>query len=345
MTIKDAADQTGLTQKSIRFYESKGLLSVQRGAENDYRQYTEADITQLKRIKVLRWLGLTVDELGTLNAAEWKNLPAALSDHYLNLQKNMEQLEEKHHLCSELLDAIREGTADDLIEQYRERIDKQEIEASDALFYRVPEGCFLTCDSGFGRSYLTHDSDWGTVDVAPPETVTIWDEETKPGFGKLLRSFLLRFLGFVFWLLLVGFDDEFIRWEDRVFPYIVRLRLQLSGKNPCRLVIQDAGNHPAIHVSGDDAGLLEQSWTPALWRYDVACFQFLCVVFSAWFWASCLIGRILWAAVQMENKETAGFCGLVLAMLLVATIVIFRYHLKKLRRIRKVGTFKAGKAN
>ena len=53
-TIKDAAEQTGLTQKSIRFYESKGLLSVQRGAQNDYRQYTEADITQLKRIKVLR---------------------------------------------------------------------------------------------------------------------------------------------------------------------------------------------------------------------------------------------------------------------------------------------------
>lgn len=63
--------------------------------------------------------------------------------------------------------------------------------------------------------------DRGTVDVAPPEIVAIWDDETRPGFGKLL-SFLLRFFGFVFWLLLiVPGDDEFIRWEDRVFPYIV----------------------------------------------------------------------------------------------------------------------------
>lgn len=336
MTIKDAAEQTGLTQKSIRFYESKGLLSVQRGVQNDYRQYTDADITQLKRIKVLRWLGLTVEELSTLNAAEWEKLPAALSNHYLNLQKDMEALEEKHHLCSELLDAIRNGTEDDLIQRYGERIDKQEIESSDVLFYRIPDGCFLTCDSGFGRSYLTHDSDWGTVDVAPPETVTIWDEETKPGLGKLVLSFLLRFFGFVFWLLLVGFDDEFIRWEDRVFPYIIRFRLQLSGKSNCRLVIEDAGNRPAFHVSGDGAKLIEQSWTPALWRYDIACFHFLSTAFAGWFWASCLIGRILWAAVQIENRGAASFCGLVLAMLLVATIVIFCCHLRKLRRIRKV---------
>lgn len=335
MTIKDAAEQTGLTQKSIRFYESKGLLSVQRGAENAYRQYTEADIAQLKRVKVLRWLGLTVEEIGELNAEEWKNLPAALSEHRLNFLENMEQLEEKDFACNELLAAIRDGTADELIERYGERIDKWKIATTDAIFYRVPDGCFLTCDSGFGQSYLMHSSDWGVVDVTLPETVTIWDEETKPGFGKLLGSFLLRFFGLVFLLMLVGFDQDFPLWEDRVFPYIIRLRLRLSKAGNCRLVIKDAGSHPAFHVSGDGAELIEQSWTPAFWRYDIACYKFLCVIFAAWFWANCLIGRLLWAAVQIKNAEATFVCGIVLALLLVAVIVIFQYHLRKLRRIHK----------
>ena len=340
MTIKDAAAQTGLTPKSIRYYESKGLLSIARGAENAYRHYTEADIEQLKRIKVLRWLGLSVEEIGGLAAENWEKLPAALSEHSLKLRESIDQLEEKQGICEKLLAAIREGTADNLIERYRDRIDKREIAASDTISYRVPDGCFLTCDSGFGQSYLSHDPEWGTVDVSPPETVTIWDEETKPGFGKLLRSFLLRFFGFIFWLIFVGFDREFLAWENRVFPYLLRLRLRLNGASNCRLVIEDSGSSPSVRVSGPGAELIEQSWTPALWRYDVACYKFLCVAFAGWFWASCLIGALLWAALRNELTEAAFVCGIILAFLLIAVIVIFRCHLKKLKQLHPAKGFR-----
>ena len=44
MTIKDAEKLTGLTIKSIRYYEEKGLINIERNNENDYRKYTEDDI-------------------------------------------------------------------------------------------------------------------------------------------------------------------------------------------------------------------------------------------------------------------------------------------------------------
>ena len=40
MRIKDVEQRTGLTRKSIRFYEAKGLLNVKR-TENTYRDYDE----------------------------------------------------------------------------------------------------------------------------------------------------------------------------------------------------------------------------------------------------------------------------------------------------------------
>ena len=54
MKIRDVAELTGLTAKSIRYYETKGLLEVQRDADNAYRNYTEENVSELKRIKLLR---------------------------------------------------------------------------------------------------------------------------------------------------------------------------------------------------------------------------------------------------------------------------------------------------
>ena len=55
MKINDVEKLTGLTAKSIRYYESKGLITVQHNKENGYRIYTEEDVLHLKRIKVLRY--------------------------------------------------------------------------------------------------------------------------------------------------------------------------------------------------------------------------------------------------------------------------------------------------
>ncbi|MDO3411395.1 methyltransferase domain-containing protein [Saccharibacillus sp. CPCC 101409] len=66
MRIKELAEKLGLSARSIRFYESKGLLPPSRRLENGYRVFDAGDERKLKRIAALREIGLTVEEIGAL---------------------------------------------------------------------------------------------------------------------------------------------------------------------------------------------------------------------------------------------------------------------------------------
>ena len=65
MTIREAEARTGLDRATIRFYEKQGLFTPWR-LENGYRDYSEADIATLLRIKLLRELGVTLEEIRSL---------------------------------------------------------------------------------------------------------------------------------------------------------------------------------------------------------------------------------------------------------------------------------------
>ena len=62
MKIKQVEELVGITSKNIRFYEEQGLLSPER-AENGYREYHRSDVEVLKKIKLLRKLGISVEEI------------------------------------------------------------------------------------------------------------------------------------------------------------------------------------------------------------------------------------------------------------------------------------------
>lgn len=59
MRIGTVADQSGLTKKAIRYYESLGLVSSTRLA-NGYRDYSEQTLQTLRFIKRARDLGFAV---------------------------------------------------------------------------------------------------------------------------------------------------------------------------------------------------------------------------------------------------------------------------------------------
>ena len=62
MKINEIEKITGLTQKAIRLYESKGLINVSR-EENGYRNYTEKDAEILKTVKLLRSVGTSIPDI------------------------------------------------------------------------------------------------------------------------------------------------------------------------------------------------------------------------------------------------------------------------------------------
>lgn len=62
MTIKEVEELLELPRATIRFYEKEGLINPKRG-EKSYREYSEADVSVLKKIVVLRKIGLSVADI------------------------------------------------------------------------------------------------------------------------------------------------------------------------------------------------------------------------------------------------------------------------------------------
>lgn len=62
MKINDVERITGLTQKAIRLYESKGLVNIARD-ENGYRNYSDEDIEDFKKIKLFRSVGISIADI------------------------------------------------------------------------------------------------------------------------------------------------------------------------------------------------------------------------------------------------------------------------------------------
>lgn len=66
MKIYQVEELVGITKKNIRFYEDEGLLTPDRNPENGYREYSLKDVRQLQKIKLLRKLDVSIEEIRLL---------------------------------------------------------------------------------------------------------------------------------------------------------------------------------------------------------------------------------------------------------------------------------------
>src|SRR3546814_9110586 len=66
MNIGTVAQKSGVPPKTIRYYESIGLIASADRRANGYRTYTETDMHTLNFIKRARSLGFSVDEVRDL---------------------------------------------------------------------------------------------------------------------------------------------------------------------------------------------------------------------------------------------------------------------------------------
>lgn len=101
MKINEVEALVGITKKNIRFYEEQGLLSPKRNAENSYREYGDEEVQTLRRIKLLRKLGLPIEEIrqmfsGTHTVAD------GMRRHLISLERERRNLDQSITLCREL---------------------------------------------------------------------------------------------------------------------------------------------------------------------------------------------------------------------------------------------------
>lgn len=94
MNISQAAKHSGIPPKTIRYYESIGLLPPQVRSENGYRVYSESDITTLRFIQRARGLGFAVKEVEALLAL-WRDTERASADVRAVAQRHIGEIDHK----------------------------------------------------------------------------------------------------------------------------------------------------------------------------------------------------------------------------------------------------------
>ncbi|TDD84966.1 MerR family transcriptional regulator [Saccharopolyspora karakumensis] len=68
MQIGEVAERTGLSLRTIRYYEEVGLVVPSARSQGGFRLYTDPDVERLELIKGMKPLGFQLDEMRDLLA-------------------------------------------------------------------------------------------------------------------------------------------------------------------------------------------------------------------------------------------------------------------------------------
>ena len=115
MTRKEVCKATGISVKTLRLYEEKGLIAPARDWRNgrEYRVYTPELVTQLRQIVVLRRALFTMDEIKTM-----QEHPEKIPEIFRDYQQWLVQQERQFQLlrqAAERLDIDTLGSIDGLL--------------------------------------------------------------------------------------------------------------------------------------------------------------------------------------------------------------------------------------
>lgn len=131
MTRKDVCNATGLSVKTLRLYEEKGLIAPEKERRNgkEYWRYTPELVKQLDRIALLRRALFTMDEIRTM-----QEHPEAISGIVQSYQQWLRLQEQQLHRLRQAADGIRPETISDmdsLIARLREPAAAMPLPATD----------------------------------------------------------------------------------------------------------------------------------------------------------------------------------------------------------------------
>jgi len=120
LQIGEVAERTSVTQRTLRFYEEKGLLRPPTRMEGGFRLYSEDDVRHVKHIRRLQdLLGVTLAEIKEMVEAEeiLRELKAQyrpesdISEKRQQLQKAIDVVTRQHGIVSQKAEQMSEMKA------------------------------------------------------------------------------------------------------------------------------------------------------------------------------------------------------------------------------------------
>ncbi|WP_195575712.1 MerR family transcriptional regulator [Paenibacillus sp. 1001270B_150601_E10] len=123
MKILEAARQLGMTTRTIRYYEERGLIKLVKDADNGYREISVDDLKVLQVIGMLRELGLSIDEiqlcLDDVLQSNLKSMIPLLQRKREELGKEMVQIRLLMKQMDQLTDRLLTNKEEQVMEEMR----------------------------------------------------------------------------------------------------------------------------------------------------------------------------------------------------------------------------------
>ncbi|MDP9383539.1 MAG: MerR family transcriptional regulator [Chloroflexota bacterium] len=113
ISIREAAERTGLTQRTLRYYEELGLLKPPARVSGGQRLYSPEDIARIKQVRRLKeLLNFSLDEIKTVvDAEEAKQHLRADVKAERSLKRKLKQMREAAEITAHQLAMVEEKIA------------------------------------------------------------------------------------------------------------------------------------------------------------------------------------------------------------------------------------------
>ena len=133
MKINQVEELVDITKKNIRFYEEQGLVEPARDPQNGYREYSLEDVKNLKQVKLLRQLGVSIDDIRKLRKGEI-SLEKCMHNRLAELEKSSHDIEHMKAVC-ELLSEEGDDISSVDVNSYLDKM--KELEKGGVRFMNV----------------------------------------------------------------------------------------------------------------------------------------------------------------------------------------------------------------
>lgn len=111
--VAAVARRTGVSVRTLHYYEEIGLLAPSGRTAAGHRLYTTADIQRLQQIRSLQQLGLSLAEVGDCLVEGRLNARKVVSDHLAKVEREQRALERLASQLRALGQELERGASDD----------------------------------------------------------------------------------------------------------------------------------------------------------------------------------------------------------------------------------------
>lgn len=106
--ISEVCNMLGTTSRTLRFYETKGIISSTTAGISSRRKYTEDQVSHIRNILVLRTLGLSIKSIAELQN-QGGNLRDAVLEKRAEILASIDTRIREINLLNEALSALESG--------------------------------------------------------------------------------------------------------------------------------------------------------------------------------------------------------------------------------------------